>query len=152
MKKEFIILFLIILLANIILYSSIILNDNEIQTNDEKDIILNNVADYVFENNAQDYEVSQPVLNVVELAEQIEEQRLAEEKAEQEAYNSYGTTVHSLYNGYIYYLADNTVWEQVGLGLGTFISNSEIFIYEYNNQYYMKVKNVNDSVRVQRIK
>lgn len=308
MKKEFIILFLIILLANIILYSSIILNDNEIQTNDEKDIILNNVADYVFENNAQDYEVSQPVLNVVELAEQIEEQRLAKEKAEQEArkreeenkkkqeeyqakleqerqdlinkennkseykteqkvqepakdssqnnnsgnnyslnnnnssnktnvisnyqvigkgkivndfngidqyniyelsnnslwiqtnykykynysynpdvilykdgikyylyincidefieveevpytktriqeaYNSYGTTVHSLYNGYIYYLADNTVWEQVGLGLGTFISNSEIFIYEYNNQYYMKVKNVNDSVRVQRIK
>ena len=305
MKKEFIILFLIILLANIILYSSIILNNNEIQTNDEKDIIVNNVADYVFENNAQDYEVSQPVLNVVELAKKREEQRIAREKAEQKAreqeeenkkrqeeyqarleqerqalinkennkseykterevqesakkpsqnnnssnnyslnsnnqtnvtsnykvigkekivndfngidqyniyelsnnslwiqtnykykynysynpdvilykngikyylyincidefieveevpyiktriqgaYNSYGTAVYSLYSGYIYYLADNTVWEQVDLGLGTFIYNSEVFIYEYNNQYYMKVKNVSDSVRVQRIK
>lgn len=308
MKKEFIILFLIILLANILLYSSIVIKNNKEQISNVNTIYENGIRNYALDNSTQNYDISQPVLNTAELAKQIEEQRLAKEKAEQEArkrdeenkkkqeeyqakleqerqalinkennkseykteqkvqepakdssqnnnsgnnyslnnnnssnktnvisnyqvigkgkivndfngidqyniyelsnnslwiqtnykykynysynpdvilykdgikyylyincidefieveevpytktriqeaYNSYGTTVHSLYNGYIYYLADNTVWEQVGLGLGTFISNSEVFIYEYNNQYYMKVKNVNDSVRVQRIK
>lgn len=84
MKKEFIILFLIILLANILLYSSIVIKNNKEQISNVNTIYENGIGNYALDNSTQNYDISQPVLNTAELAKQIEEQRLAKEKAEQE--------------------------------------------------------------------